>query len=416
MTSEHPDVLVIGGGVVGVCCAYYAAKAGLRVTLLEKEELASGCSHGNAGRIVSSPSVHLAAPGVIAQGLRWLLDPESPLYIKPRLDLELFRWLWRFRAAAREVPMRRVIPLLRDLQRASLTLFAELLAGEEAKCDFGQRGYMRLYRTESGFQKALQEKALLEEFGIQAEALDMPAALAKEPALSPQIHGALFFSEDAFVDVVSFTQELARRSATSGAVFRTGLAAEAFQLVGERIVAVYAGKEAFQPVHIVLAAGSWSPALGKLLQLRLPIQPAKGYSVTLEQPANGPRLPLMCSEAKVAVTPFTDRLRLAGTLELSGFNWRINRRRVQAIMRAKELYLREMGELRILETWAGLRPATPDSLPIIGRPRSIKNLVLATGHGMLGVSLAPITGLLVAQLLAGDKPDIELTQLQPDRF
>ena len=312
--------------------------------------------------------------------------------------------------------MKRAIPLLRDLQRGSLALFVELMANEGLECDFVQRGYMQLYRTENGFHKALKEAALLEQFGLQAEALDIEAALAREPAISPELHGALFFSEDAFIDSVCFTRGLAARAKGLGATIHTGLVVEGFDLEGGTVKAVNTAQGVFRPAQVVMATGSWSPALGEWLQLRLPIQPAKGYSITIEEPVNGPRLPLMCSEAKVAVTPFAGRLRFAGTLELSGFNHVINQRRVQAIMRARDHYLQEMGEARILETWAGLRPATPDSLPIIGRPRSLRNLALATGHGTLGVSMAPITGLLISQLLAGTRPDIELTQLHPDRF
>jgi D-amino-acid dehydrogenase len=410
--STNPDVLVVGGGVVGVCVAHFLAERGARVTLLERGQVASGCSYANAGLIVPSHSVPLAAPGVVGKALRWILNPDGPLYVRPRLDPALWGWLIRFGAACGEDRARAAIPLLRDLHRASVGLFERLAGGE---CGFERKGLLLVYRTEEGFREGLEEAALLAESGLASASLGADEARARVPRLRSGLAGAIHYPEDAHVNPLAFVQRLAAEAERRGVVVKTGVEVRGFEVSEGHIARVLTGAGEFRPDQVVLAAGAESPAVTRDLGLRLPIQPAKGYSVTMRGPEPPLPMPLLLMDSRVAVTPLGPRLRLAGTLELAGHDRSINARRVEAIRRAAREALEGLEALPEAEVWAGLRPCTPDGLPILGRPAVLSNLVVAAGHAMIGLSLGPITGLLTAQIVCGEAPAIEIHALRPDR-
>jgi len=416
MTDRRADVLVIGAGVIGVSAAYFLALKGRAVTVLEAGEIASGCSYGNAGLVVPSLSVPLAAPGVVAKGVRWMFKPDSPFYVKFRWDRDLLSWLWKFRASCREETARRSIPVLRDLHRASALLFDELTRLEGMDCAYARRGVLGVFRTEKGFAEGRAEAELLGEFGLASGLLDASSARALVPALRPGLAGAIHYTEDAHLEPAAFVRTLARHAERHRASFVTHTEVLGFRLSGRRIVAVHTPRGDFLPEEVVLASGSWSPALARGLGLRLPIQPAKGYSIGLASPPTPPAVPLLLAEAKVGVTPMGRFLRLAGTLELAGLDFSVNERRVQAIRHGAREYLDGLDSLRELEVWRGLRPCTPDGLPILGRPRTVENLVLATGHAMIGLSLGPVTGKIVTEIVAREQPSFEVGPLAPDRF
>lgn len=413
-------VVVIGGGVVGVCAAYDLARRGVAVTLVERGDIAAGSSYGNAGLIVPSHSVPLAAPGALWRGLKWMLNPESPFYIKPRLDPALISWLWRFGAACTAAHVRRAMPVIRDLSVASLALFKELAAIPDLDFGFRQDGLLMVFRTEAGLADGRHEAHMLAETGIVARVLDGPAARDLEPALSRDVAGVVHFPDDAHLTPDRFVRGLARVVEGMGVEVRTGTEVLGCVTSGRRVIALETTRGTLPCGEVVLAAGSWSPEIGRALGLSLPIQPAKGYSVTYEMPRNGPRIPMLLGEARCGVTPMRTPggqiLRFAGTLELAGLDLSINRRRVEAIRRAAPQYLVWDQEPPLIEIWRGLRPCTPDGLPFIGRPRAWDNVILATGHAMIGVSLGPVTGKLVAQLVARERPMLDLAPLDPDRF
>ena len=409
-------VVVIGGGVIGVSSAYYLARDGWDVTLLDKGEICAGSSYGNAGLIVPSHVVPLAAPGVWWQGVKWMLRPESPFYIKPRASLELARWLWRFRAACTPARMRQAMPLLRRLGVESLDLYREL--AEKGGFDFGfrQPGSMTVFFTAEGLAHGREEARLLAEAGVAVEVLDGPAARSAEPALRPGVVGALFCREDALLVPDRFVKGLAQLTASHGARILTGAEAIGVRTAGDRITAVETTRGALPADTVVLAAGAWSPEIGRALGLRVPIQPAKGYSLTYRRPAKGPAIPLLPAEGRFSVTPMGEFLRFGGTLEMAGMDLTINRRRVDALRRSALRCIEGAEDLALLEIWRGLRPCTPDGLPLIGRTARFGNLVLAAGHAMVGMSLGPVTGKLVAQLVAGTAPSRDLHLLDPGRF
>jgi D-amino-acid dehydrogenase len=408
--------LVIGGGVVGVCSAYYLAREGWEVILVDKGEVCAGSSYGNAGLIVPSHVTPLAAPGVWWQGVKWMLNPDSPFYIKPRLDLELARWLWRFRAACSPARMRRAMPLLRRLSVESLGLYREL--AEKAGFDFGfrQSGSMTVFFTPEGLAHGRDEARLRAEVGVSVEVLDGPAAHAAEPALKPGVVGALHCREDALLVPDRFVKGLAQLAATLGVRVATGSEVLGFRTAGDRITGVETTRGALETDTVVLAAGAWSPEIGRALGLRVSIQPAKGYSLTYRRPARGPSIPLLPAEGRFSVTPMGEFLRFGGTLELAGMDLSVNRRRVDTLRRSALRCIEGAENLELLEIWRGLRPCTPDGLPLVGRSRRFENLVLAAGHAMVGMSLGPVTGRIVTQLVAGASASPDLRLLDPDRF
>ena len=418
MMKADIDVLVIGGGVIGVCSAYYLAKQGFRVSIVEQGEIASGCSGDNAGLIVPSYSIPLAAPGALRQGLKWMLKPESPFYIKPRFDPALFYWLWKFGRSCNLQWMHQGLGVLRHLNYASLELFEHLILDESLLCNYRQDGWLMIYKTEQGFQEALKEAHLLQSYDIELKTLNADETLEMEPALHPEICGSIFFPQDAHLDPAKFVQATAERLRKQGLTIHTQTEVLELKTSGGCVTTVRTSRGDFQPKQVVLAAGAWSPGLVQNLGFRLPLQPAKGYSISIKKPEACPAIPLYFSEAKVAVTPLQDVLRFAGTLELIGMDFNINLRRVDAIMRSAEDYLQHIENLYLdtIEIWHGLRPCSPDGLPIIDRFPGYNNLIIASGHCMLGITLAPITGKLVSQLVCGQSPEVDLTPLRLIRF
>lgn len=409
------DVLIIGGGIVGVCAAYYLQQNGRQVTLLERVEIGAGSSSGNAGQLVPSHIIPLAAPGVVSQALRWLLRTDTPFAIRTFPDFDLLIWLLRFALASREGPLHRAIPTLHALGEASARLTAELIAAEQLECHYQQDGMLMLYRTPEAFAAGTAEAHLFQEHGIPLTILEGSSVTALEPLARPDLCGGIHFSGDASLNPALYLQQLSERVQTKGAMLHTNTAVLGFQTTDKRITQVKTNHGIFQPDQVVLAAGVWSRPLAKQLRLNLPVQPARGYSLTLQHPAAGPRRALQFAERRMAVTPMGSLLRCTGRLELSGINSTVDPRQIVSLQEALRDYLQGPFAPTPLEMWAGLRPATPDGLPIIGRAPGLENLIVATGHGMLGVSLAAVTGQLVAEMVCGRPTAIDVTPLRVGR-
>lgn len=410
------NILIIGGGIIGISTAYFLAKKGAAVTLIEKGDVAAGSSYGNAGLVCPCHSTPLPAPGALTQGLKWLFDAESPFYIKPRLDADLLAWLWRFQRFSNHRAFGRAVPLLRDLQRASLDLYQTIIEREKLACHFEKSGGLMLYRTAVGFAHGQAETAVLQKHGLQMTILTGEEVRQREPLARAEIVGGIQYEEDAHLTPHLFVQGLAAAAQTQGARLLTQTELLDFAREGDRITAVTTTHGTFQPEQVVLAAGVWSSLLARQLGVKLPMQPAKGYSVTVKRPSPAPQTHLHLGEAKVVVTPMGPHLRFAGTLELAGYDLSINQRRVQAILRAADDYLTGMEEKEIVEIWRGLRPCSPDGLPYIGRSAAVSNLIIAAGHAMLGMSMGPITGQLTAELAAEERPSLDLAAFDVERF
>ena len=414
--DSNCDVIIIGGGVIGICSAYYMALNGMKVSLIEKGEVASGCSYGNGGLIVPSHAMPLASPGALGNGLRWMLDLESPFYIKPRLDFDLLRWLAGFIFASRTRNMLRSLPVLRDLLFASRSLYDELSQSAGFDVGFEGKGSLLVCLSHAALDKEMEEAHIYDRFDIPSQPLNREEVHDLEPALSSEIVGGIYYPRDGHIDPRRFVIGLAEKAQRLGVQVWTNTEAMRFETSNGNITSVHTTRGMIHPKQVVLATGSWSPDVARSLKLRIPIQAAKGYSITLENPAITPKLPLLFSEAHVVVNPLGDALRIAGTLELAGMDFSYNSRRVDAIQKQSRAYLSGLDDAKVIEIWRGLRPCTPDGLPIISRSKKFNNLIVAAGHAMLGMSLGPITGKIVSQLFGNERTEVDIHPLRMERF
>lgn len=410
---------IIGGGVIGLCSAYYLRQAGHEITVIDQGDFAAGCSFGNAGMVVPSHFTPLASPGVIAKGLKWMFQSSSPFFIKPRLNLSLMQWLWQFYKACHPDRVQAAMPIIRDLNQASKELYHELNKNLGLAFDFEAKGLIMLYRSAKGEQEELNTAATANEIGVEAKALTPSEVQQLEPNTRVNSLGGVLYPGDAHLAPHQFMSALISNLRQNGVTFIPQTQVKAWQTNKGKITHLLnQDGEKVEVDQVVLAAGSWSEKLLRGLNINMPIQDGKGYSITLSDPANRPTLPSILSEDKVAITPMGKDLRFGGTLELGGMKTSVNPKRVQGILSALPQYYPDVAipKQDSLDIWVGFRPCSPDGLPYIGRSRKIPNLVIAGGHAMMGLSLGPITGKLVAEIMDNKEPSIKLSLLHPERF
>jgi D-amino-acid dehydrogenase len=414
------SVIICGGGIVGLCSAYYLARAGFRVTVLERQsEGADSCAQGSAGYISPSHVIPLSSPGMVWKGFKWMFSSRSPFYIQPRLDGELLRWGWLFARHCNRAHVRRAAPVLRDLCLLGRKLFVELSDITGDAFELRTEGLMNLCKTQEALDhEAHGLAALANELGVEARVLDARQTAALEPGARIEVAGCVYFPIDAHLTPRKFMPALTALLKEMGVRFHWNTSVYGWRAEGGRIAAVHSTAGDIAADEFVLTGGAWSPAMVEDLAIRLPLQAGKGYSLTIEQPRFQLTKSLLLKERRVAVTPMGGRLRFGGTMELGGINDRIRPERVQQIIAAVPHYLPEFNaqDFADIQPWQGLRPVSPDGLPYVGRFRGHRNLTAACGHAMLGVSMAPSTGLLVSEILLNRKPSVDLTLLNPDRF
>ncbi len=413
------SVHVIGAGIVGLCTAYYLQRAGHAVTVVDRGKGGEGTSHGNAGMVVPSHIVPMAAPGVIRQGLRWMLDPSSPFYIRPRLDLALMQWLWQFQKSATAAHVERSMPVLYALNDRSKALYKELSEIPGFAFDFEEGGLLMLYKSEKQAREEAELAHRAEAVGMPVQILDRRGLAVLEPEMDLDVLGGVYFPADAHLYPSRFVGHLERHLRAAGVEFVQGAEISDFITEGDRVVALrtLAGDD-IAVSEVVLTAGSWSAQLLRKIGVKLLLQDGKGYSITVQSPSLRPRIPTILTEAKVAITPMGPDLRIGGTLEISGLSPKLNRRRVQAIVDSVPRYYRNWSVPFDAETpvWSGYRPCSPDGLPYIGRTERYSNLAVGTGHGMMGLSLGPVTGLLLSELVSEQAPSLGLAPFWLGRF
>lgn len=419
MASTH-DVAVVGGGVIGLCAARALTRAGRRVAVIEKADFGAGSSTGNAGLVVPSHVVPLAAPGVVGQGVRWLLRRDSPFRIKPRFDFDFLRWLWTFYTSCTERHVESSVPVLRDLSLTSRSLYEEWSDGEmEPSFGFHASGLLMLHKTEKGRKNDLEEAERATEAGLSVRVLGHEELRAFAPNVPDATAGGVYYEQDARLDPADLIEILSGELEKDGVEMWTDVAATGFRCENGTVRSIETTEGSIEPETLVFAAGAWSGRLGAELDLDVPVEPAKGYSVTLPVPDGRPEYPFILTEEKVSVTPLKDeRVRFAGTLELAGFDASVDPHRITPILDVASGYVSKGSspDPHATEPWVGFRPCTPDGLPIIGPVSRYDNLVMATGHCMLGVSLAPVTGKLVAEIVTGQTPSVDIGPLRLERF
>ncbi len=414
--------LVVGAGVVGLNAAHELRRRGFDVTVVERDPAGhAATSHGNAGIVVPSHFVPLAAPGVVTQALRWMLDPMSPFYVRPRASLELARWGWGFLRSANAAHVARAAPLLLALNLASRRRYEELVAELGVDVGFTPRGLLLLCHTDRGLEEEARGAAAARGMGLDAVVLDAAEVRALEPGIELDVVGAVHVRDDAHLDPGATMRALRARLDRDGVRFRNGTEVTGLRDHGGVVEVDVVGAEGARVEAadaLVLAGGSWSGALARSLGLRLPLQPGKGYALTIERPSQRLRTAAILVEARAAATPLGDRLRIGGTMEIAGFDPRLTPSRIEGIKRAAGRYFPRLprAELDGAAPWMGFRPVSPDGLPYLGRAPRHPNVIVATGHAMMGFSLGPISGQLVAELVAGERPSVDLTLLAPGRF
>jgi D-amino-acid dehydrogenase len=402
------SVVVVGGGVIGAACAHYLARDGWRVTVVDRGRFGGACSHANCGFVCPSHVLPLAGPGAIRNALRALLAPYSPFAIRPRLDPALWGWLYHFACRCNRRDWLETGLAVQALLNSSRRLYDELMRQEAFDCEWETRGLLYVLRDRRGMEHFAETARLLrEQFGLEAERYDGDAVSDLEPALKPGLGGGFLYRTDAHLRPDRLLASWQAGLQAQGVTIREGCAVEGFVRDRRTARAVRTSEGDVQADAFVVAAGAWTPWLARHLGCRIPIQPGKGYSITMPRPARCPQVPLIFEEHRVAVTPFRSGYRLGSTLELAGYDHSLNRRRLGLLRRGAAHYLHEPWCGPVEEEWFGLRPMTPDGKPIIGRSPALANVWIAAGHNMLGVSMAPATGKLVAELLGGRPPHVD---------
>jgi D-amino-acid dehydrogenase len=410
------DVVVIGGGVVGVSCARELALRGAKVTVLERDRIGYGCSFGNAGWLTPSLAAPLANPAMLMKSFRWMFDPESPLYIQPRLDPAYLRWLVEFLWSSRKAKYERGTASLVELCRVSVDLWEALAQRSALPFGFERHGLLTVYEKADSLDHAHESIDLVAKSGIRAERWSADEVREREPAVVGTQLGGYFFPDDAHCEPYRAVRAMAAEAEAAGVTFVEG--AEVFGISGTgaapRMLKTTRGE--VKAERLVVATGPWSEQLGAMLDLRIPVLGAKGYSLLLPRANPHPTRSIYLIERKVAVNPHADALRIAGTLELVRNDFSINQRRVDVILRGAKAMLNLGDAPAVRETWRGLRPCTPDGMPLIGRARGDGPVWLATGHQMTGLKTAPGTGVLLAQLMAGETPRFDPEPFRADRY
>jgi D-amino-acid dehydrogenase len=413
---ETTDILVIGGGIVGAAIADAVSRDGSDVLLVERGTPGHGCSYGNAGWVTPCFATPLPRPGLLWKSLRWMADPESPLYIAPRPDPSLIRWLARFAGAMRTRPFQEGTSALVELSRFSLEHYASLSRTHAGGMDMIHKGLLLLGLTARGFAGTLQELEMMEGLGVQGKALNPHEIRTMEPAIKGPVAGGVHYPNEAHLEPLEAVRALLARAEAAGSRLMQDTEVIRLTTSGGRIDAVQTTRGWIKPREVILALGIWTREIAARISLRVPLLGGKGYSMTLDHPDTPLRTPVMVVEKKVAITPHGSRLRLAGTLELVKDDFSVSTRRVETIYRTGGMLLGLPDPPRPKEIWRGLRPCTPDGMPIIGRPEGFQNLVLATGHQMLGMQTAPATGRLVSDLVHGLTPTFDPAPFKPSRF
>ena len=416
MTGKRTDVVVIGAGVVGVACAYYAAAAGARVRVLDQRRIAGGASYGNAGLLVPSHCEPLSSPGIVARGLRELLNPDGAFTLRPRPDLGFARWLLAFRRHCNEGHYRRALEIHTRLNRISNTCHEELAARGGDHYGYQRRGLLCPFFSAKALAEAERYTQRMRPLGIEFQVLGPNQVRRLEPSIQGPLAGATFGVADGRIDPCAFVHWLAHQAEELGVAIAAETEVFGFDRGRRRVTTVVTSRGRLAADQVVIAAGAWTPLLTRLLHRRLPIEAAKGYSITYQHSGQAPQIPVLLEEAAVAVTPLGDSVRLAGTLELAGLDLGIRRRRADAVERNGKERIRGSHDWQPEEIWSGLRPCTPDGLPVLGRLGGYDNVFVAGGHATKGMSQGPGTGKLLAELLGGAAIGALADQLSPRRF
>ena len=412
------QTIIIGGGIIGLCSAYYLQKAGYKVSVIDKDDISKGASFVNMGYMSPSHFVPLASPGIISEGLKYMLSSSSPFYIKPRLDWHLAKWAWHFYKSSNASLAKKHAPHLNNILQLSRQLINDIRDELGNSFDMQEIGCLMMCKQHATLEHEFELADEAEKLGLEVERLHAPEVQALETNVELDVAGAVLFKDDCHFDPGKLMLLLKDHLVKNRVQFYLNETVLSFETSGDKVTAVVTDKQKHLSENVVLASGSWLPQLSGMLKQPLLLQPGKGYSYTYDHVEKNIKYPAILVDGRCAITPWNQRLRIGGTMELSGINHNIMLKRMQGIYdSAKSFYpglqISQPVESKVV---CGLRPVTPDGLPFIGKTTYYKNAVIAGGHAMLGISQGPGTGLIVSQLLDNKKTEIDISAFDINRF
>lgn len=409
-------IIIIGGGIIGLCSAYYLHKEGCQVSIIDQSNMDSGASYVNAGYLSPSHFIPLSAPGVMKKGFKWMLNPASPLYIKPRLDPDFLKWTLAFNNSCTAKNVKKAIPTIKGLTLLSQEFYDAIKQDENFSFQLEKKGLLMLCQTDKMLEEEIHTAEIAKSEGLDVSEISLTELKTLEPNVAMSAKGAIYYRCDSHSTPQEFMMEMKAYLIREGVEFFTNEKVEDLTLVNNKIVSLKTNRQTFQADEFVLAAGSWSTFLSKKIGLNLLLQAGKGYRINTQQPT-GISIPAILAEAKVAVTPMNGFTRFAGTMEIAGINNAISAIRVEAIAKAASQFYPDitLNELEKNDAASGLRPVSPDGLPYIGKSQKCSNLTMATGHAMMGWSMATATGKLVSEIIMEKPLTLNLQNCHPDR-
>ncbi|KAF0815921.1 D-amino acid dehydrogenase [Bacillus sp. ZZV12-4809] len=408
--------IIIGGGIIGLACAFYLRKEGKEVVLIDKGDPGSECSSGNMGWVCPSLSDPVPAPGLIKSSLKWMVKRDSPLYIKPSIVPSLYPWLKQFWRFCSEESYQRGYTASLELSRKTLSLFDDLEKEGSIEFEMHRKGLLFVFLDQSYIDEKLDSYSIVESYGLPAPvAKTKKEVMEMEPALAGTVAGGVYLPSERHVRPESLTKALKKWLISNGAEILSHTEVIGFIQEGDNISGVKTRKKTIEGDHFLVTAGAWAGLVLRQVGIHIPMTAGKGYSITMSNPSIQFQQPLYLGDSRVTISPFHDSVRIGGTMELSGLNTNLDQRRIDSLKSSAAQYLRESihGEE---QAWCGMRPMTPDGLPIIGKTPSLNNLFIASGHAMSGISMALSTGSVICDLITKGMSDIDLTPFRLDRF
>jgi D-amino-acid dehydrogenase len=415
--SQGERVVIVGAGIIGIACAHFLSREGFQVTVIDKGTVAGACSHGNCGYICPSHVLPLTQPSAIREALASVFNPKAAFRVKPRFSPAFWNWLWQFAIRCNDKDMKYAGGHLKAILDSSIYEYRSLVSELQIDAQWRDSGLLYVFQKASGLAAyEMQDKFLNDEFGVKARRIKGSDLPGFDPALKSGLAGGFLYEGDAFVNPGLLGENWAHSLKQSGVIFIENCSFRQIEKVNKRVTNVVTDKQSIPADHVLIAAGVWSAGFAKTLGCKIPIEPGKGYSVTMKNPRLQPQHPMLFPEHHVGVSPFADSYRLGSMMEFVGFNESIPEHRIEQLKKSAEPYLLEPHSDVVVEEWFGWRPMTWDSLPIIGRVPDMENAYLATGHNMLGMSLAAGTGKLITEIIQGKTTHIDSSAYSPTRF
>jgi D-amino-acid dehydrogenase len=415
---KNKKIIIVGGGINGLCSAYYLQKKNYEITVIDSGDITNNCSFGNMGYLSPSHFVPLASPGIISEGLKYMLKSTSPFYIKPRMNLHLMKWAFQFYKNSSQKIADKNAPYLTDLLNLSRKLMNEIRDDIGDVFEMEENGCMMMCHEQKTFEAELKVAEKSKKFGLQTEIFNREELQKQEPDVELDIYGAVLFKNDAHIHPGKFMISMKNHLQKNGVIFQLNTTVTGFTRKGKKIEEVITDKGTFTADEILLCAGSWLPRLAKMLGVNLLLEGGKGYSYTYDYIEKNVRYPGILVDGRCAITPWKHSLRIGGTMEFSGINHTVLIKRMQGIYNSvKRFYPGLKIDLPPKEKiWTGLRPVTPDGLPYIGKLDHFENLLVAGGNAMLGISEGAGSGKIISDIVENRSTSIDISAFKVNRF